>query len=184
MKFSILICTIPSRFSYMQRLWGILAPQLTPEVEVLWMGDNKQRSIGAKRNELLRAAVGEFLAFVDDDDRPAEDYVEVLLQTMWKHSSVDVITFTQMVSVPGRKTKPCHYGVELEYHDGPDLWTGKPAHTMVWRSSVAKLGSFTDKSQGEDVDWVAQVWPLVKTQVRLDNVLYHYDYDPGVSERP
>ena len=36
-------------------------------VEVLWLGDNYQRTVGAKRNALIDLAQGEYFAFVDDE---------------------------------------------------------------------------------------------------------------------
>lgn len=184
MKLSILICTIPSRFLFFQRLWAILEPQLTSEVEVIWFGDNKKRSIGDKRNVLLGAARGDYLTFIDDDDRVSPDYIDVILSTIKSRPDADVITFVQMVSVNGSRPKPCYYGVDLPYVDSPDKWTGKPAHTMVWRTSIAASEKFTNRSQGEDTDWVALVTPKVKVQVQLDVTLYHYEYNHRTSERP
>lgn len=183
-KLSVLICTIPSRTNMLAKLLEILLPQATPEVEVLWLGDNKRRSIGYKRNALLAIAQGDYVTFIDDDDRVAGDYVKVILAAIRGNPGADVITFVQMVSVNGGRPKPCYYGVELEYCDRKSEWTGKPSHTMVWRRELAASELFNDQSQGEDVDWAKRASLRVKVQVQLPDRLYHYDYNVKVSERP
>lgn len=67
-------------------------------VEILTLTDNKQRSIGAKRQALLNLAQGKYIAFLDDDDVPSHNYIEraVSLQMM---GLIDVITFNQYVSI-------------------------------------------------------------------------------------
>ena len=54
-------------------------------------------------------------------------------------------------------------------------WRGKPAHTMIWKSSIAKKHTYSDKQNGEDVDWVKRAYLDIKTQHRIDKVLYYYD---------
>ena len=69
---SILICTIKSREAYLKELIEELDYQIQfKEVQVLWLGDNKSMSVGAKRNKLLSIADGEWVCFIDDDDLPA-----------------------------------------------------------------------------------------------------------------
>jgi glycosyltransferase involved in cell wall biosynthesis len=180
-KLSILIPTLPSRWQFFSRLMGILEPQLTPEVDLIWLGDARQRSLGEKRNNLLSLVKSDYLCFVDDDDRIHGQFVEKVLSAIEERS--DVIVYDQTCSVDGGPERLCRYGIELEPSDKPHLWTGKPAHTSTWRSEIAKQGRFPEKNFGEDFDWVAQVWPLCKTQTRIEGEpLYFYEMNHATTE--
>lgn len=181
MKFSILIPSLPSRLrTFLPRLMDVLEPQLTSDVELLILTDNRQRSVGAKRNELLRMATGEYLAFIDDDDLVhLSEYVSSILGAM---DGSDCIVFDQTVTINDSAPKLCKYGIEYDYTDTPELWTGKPAHTMVWKSELAKLCKFPEINYSEDMDWVSQAWPLIKSQTRIDKILYYYEFNRRTSE--
>ena len=182
MKFSILIPSLPSRAGFfLPRLLDILHPQMDGKpIELLVLMDNKKRSVGAKRNELLSLAQGEYLSFIDDDDYVSGDYCDKLLAAM--ETSPDCIVFEQHVSINNSTPKRCIYGIGLEYTDSPELWTGKPAHTMCWKSEIAKRHSFPDKTYGEDTGWVAKAWPDIKNEVRIDKPLYFYEFNSATTE--
>lgn len=194
---SILVPTLPRRLPYfLPRLLSQLLPQIDAapagSVELLGLLDHKFHSVGAKRNHLLDLAAGRYLAFIDDDDRIADDYIASLLGVIQSPAAQDVATapncivFDTIVTRSGRHPKLCKYGVELEYDESiPDLWTGKPAHTMCWRSEIAKRHRFPEKSFEEDTDWVSRAWPDiggVDRQFRIDKTLYFYDFNRGTSE--
>ncbi len=82
MKLSILICHIEERAEKLERLMAVLRPQLTPDVEVLIETDDRQMSIGAKRNLLLEKAKGGYVCFIDDDDLVPDYYVKKILEAM------------------------------------------------------------------------------------------------------
>lgn len=185
MKFSILIPTLPSRIkTFFPRLLDILEPQVKDKpVEILALLDNKTMSLGDKRNQLMKLAQGDFLAFIDDDDVVEANYVDTILAAITANPHTDCIVFPQLVYINNGPPKRCLYGIEYEYEDGPELWTGKPAHTQVWNSRLAKSCSFSPKLYGEDFDFVAQAWPKVKRQVRLDCApLYNYYFNTATSE--
>lgn len=181
-SFSILIPTIPSRRAKFATLVAELERQADGlPVEILALYDNKARSLGAKRQALLDLARGTHLVFIDDDDRVAADYVHTLVDII-RIQDPDVIVYEQ--EVKGDPPIRCRYGKELRSAQGPGWWTGKPSHTMVWRTSIARHGRFPDRAFAEDTAWVDQVWPQIflSKQVRLDRVMYFYDFDPAASE--
>jgi glycosyltransferase involved in cell wall biosynthesis len=179
-KLSILIPTLPSRLAMFTRLMSVLEPQLTPDVELLWLGDNKTRILGDKRNDLLSLATGDYVAFCDDDDLVEASYVQEVLAAT--ESKPDVITFDQVVTRGGKRPKLCKYGIHLNYTETPGLWTGKPAHTHPYRREIAQSCKFPSKLFGEDFDYVAQAWPQCKTEHRIEKVLYRYLFDKRTSE--
>ena len=81
-KLSVLIASVSSRLATkMPRIFRDLERQAKgKDAEVLVFLDDRKRSIGRKRNALVSIAQGEFVSFVDDDDRVAHDYVDRLLE--------------------------------------------------------------------------------------------------------
>lgn len=177
---SILVSTVPSRLPfYYPRIMKSLLNQVgdRKDIEIIGLFDNKIRSVGAKRDALLQLASGKFLTFIDDDDRIEDCYIENIMNTIATDPDADCIVYNVLCSVNGAKPFLCKYGIEFSYGKikGGTEWRGKPAHTMVWRSSLAKLHRFSDMKHGEDVDWVLRAITGIKKQVRIDKVLYHYD---------
>ena len=180
-KLSILVITVPSRidFFYPRIMKQILSQaQKYSDVEVIAFFDNKKRTTGAKRQCALNLAQGEFLTFIDDDDRISDHYVDYIMSALSQHPDTDTVVFNCICCVNnGPVKKLCKYGVEFEYGDINDgtEWRGLPAHTMVWRSTLAKSHTFSDMQNGEDYDWVKRAVGGIKKQVRVDEVLYYYD---------
>ena len=84
---SILIPTIPGREASLKSLMeGIrekvdrLAPGL--RVDIVINFDNREKSVGRKREELLQGATGKYMSFIDDDDQITDAYVEDIRDTI------------------------------------------------------------------------------------------------------
>ena len=182
MKLSILICTVHSRTTtYLPKILDKLLPQATKDVEVIWLGDNKRRSVGKKRNDLLRLAQGEYVVFVDDDDMVTDDYVVTLL--MGTASKADVINFQVMCSVNGGEYKPVYYNAEYRMNKNfSDRYERLPNHIMCIKRDLAIKAGFPEKNMGEDDDFAKNLRPLLKTQSFIDKPLYYYTFSHQVSE--
>jgi glycosyltransferase involved in cell wall biosynthesis len=182
-KLTILVLTIPNRIKYFYpRLMKQLIEQTKnrSDVELLSLFDNKKRSIGAKRQAILDLVQGEYCVFIDDDDRIADDYVEEIMKSLYENPNCDCVVFNNLTSINNNPPILCMYGIEFEYgyldNNNHQLgWRGKPAHTMVYKSSIAKAHRYTDMGSGEDVDWVKRAHLDIKHQVRIDKILYYYD---------
>jgi glycosyltransferase involved in cell wall biosynthesis len=97
---SILTPGVPSRWPQIEALHAELARQIGDlPVEHLILVDNKRRTVGEKRDALLRAAGGAYVAFCDDDDAVTPDYVAALLAAI--RQGPDVVTFRQLAVVNG-----------------------------------------------------------------------------------
>ena len=179
-QLSILVPTVPSRLTtFYPRIMSELLKQTEnyPEIEIIGLFDNKKRTTGQKRQDLLSMAQGTHLVFIDDDDRISENYVKSIMDTLNENLETDCIVFDSICKINGGPGILCKYGIEFEYGyilDGTE-WRGKPAHTMVYKSSIAKKHMYSNMTSGEDVDWVKRACLDIVNQTRIDKVLYYYD---------
>jgi hypothetical protein len=151
---------------------------------------------------LLSAARGEYVSQIDDDDEVAADYVSrihrAIAKTRKEVPPADVICFGQRATLaPHGIVHECSYSLDHWRNRPPEsrrqlapkvdgngqaspntlLWTGPPAHTMVWRREMVADIRFPEQQFGEDVGWVDVACGRAKTEVQLGETLYHYKFD-------
>lgn len=188
---TILIPSVPSRRkTFLQQLLDNLEKQVgdNEHIEILNLYDNKRMTIGEKRNMLLSMARGKYLTFVDDDDTLAPNYISEIMKVINEYeqsgSNLDCITFIQDCYINNVHTFRCKYSKDFEYTSNKQTkeWTGKPAHTMIWASKIAKNYTYPHLQNGEDYDWCKRACLDIKDQVMIDKVLYTYYYNRATSE--
>lgn len=193
---SILIASIPSRIGQAITLYESLLGQASGtiwgRVEILMLLDNKQRTVGAKRQALLDISSGEYVTFVDDDDSVSDQYVSKITTaigdgriTRWAPRP-DVVVWPIRVTINGEQDGLVYPSMDYvkdpipEY--SPPITKRPPHHLCCWRRSIAIKGTFPDKQHGEDFEWARQVWPYVGTEMTISDTLYHYRWDKTVTE--
>lgn len=184
MKLSILTPAVPSRLEKLGALCACLAAQIGGlPVEHLVLLDNKKRTVGEKRDALLRAARGEYVAFVDDDDSVAPSYVEFLLREI--AFSPDVVTFRQRATVDGETA-------EVEFRLGnknekfaPWRRVKRAAwHVCAWRRALAIQSRFPAVNYGEDWAFAEPLQALAKTSRHIAHVIHFYEHSAQTTEAP
>lgn len=184
-KLSILTPAIPKRMLQVAELCEALAEQIGQKpVEHLVFIDNKRRSVGFKRDSLLRIARGDYVVFVDDDDEVLPGYVDEILGAI--ATSPDVVTFNQEAIVNG------HRGiVEFKLGNNNDAFipggiTKRNAwHVCAWRRSLALLSHFPDSSYGEDWAFAAKLCGIAGLKsVHIPKVLHRYVHSSQTTEAP
>lgn len=185
---SILICGTPARAaSKALPLVGRILAQLYPDdkrVEVLYLLDNKKRSVGAKRQALLDIAQGEYVSYVDDDDDIAPEYCAAILGVIeMPGDKPDVITFDQVANIAGNLGQVC-FGLGQANEDfNPDAITKRNAwHVCAWKRELAQRFKFPDLMDGEDWAWASQLCSVARSSVHIDGVLHFYTFNPQTTE--
>lgn len=176
---SILILSIESRAELLARLLAKLQPQLTAETELLTLIDKGERSIGAKRNELLLRARGRYVCFIDDDDLVADDYVASLLDAT--RLDPDAVGFRLEYSVNGKYDADALHTIrnakwDTALKDGRKVYLRTPNHLNPVRRSIALAHPFPEINHGEDHAYSDRIKPDIRTEVYIDRVMYHYLY--------
>lgn len=185
MKLSILTPAVPSRILAITRLMGEIAQQIGVQpVEHLVFLDNKRRTVGEKRDALLRMARGEYVAYLDDDDDISDDYVAELLQAI--EEKPDVVTFKQSATVNGESsTIIFRLGCPNDPFC-PGQFTMRNAwHVCAWRRSLAILSHFPATSYGEDWAFAAPLCAIPGLcEVHIPKVLHYYRHSSQTTEAP
>ena len=188
-KLSVLVPTLSSRSEHLQSLLSELNYQIQSKpVQVLWLGDNKSMTVGEKRNLLLDLAKGEFVSFVDDDDKIADNYIDTLLKAIDDNPDCTVICFHGEQTTDGKKDLPFRYNRNFGRNyktviDGQRWKVMLPDHLCAWRKSKITV-RFPSKNLGEDHQWSREMVHSYTEhdQVLLTDTLYHYNYDRTVTE--
>ncbi len=181
-KLSILTCCLEGREPFLDRLMRCLQPQLSEhdDVELHTHIDDGELSIGAKRNALLKKAAGDYIAFVDDDDLVAPDYVSSVLSAI--ESGPDVIGFPLLMSTDSTYVE---YGfvsrVFGSWFDLPDPFKpGRQAffacanHLNPVRRDLALSVRFPPIGQKEDLSYSFRLRERLASEVYLESPMYYY----------
>jgi hypothetical protein len=182
---SILIPTIPGREVSIHRLLESIREKVsricpTLRIEFCIEFDNRESSVGVKRESLLRQATGKYTSFIDDDDDITDAYVEDLwacfkegFHTMRLRGQIKEYTFTHSTSV---HTTDC-----MVTKDDPPVFQRPPNHLNPMLAEIAKLVHFKDATRGEDLDWTLQLYraQFLETEYRSSPDRIHYIYNLG-----
>jgi len=175
---SILLPTVTCRADLFAALHAhVLRQAQGKPVEVIVACDNKEISIGKKRQNLLEAATGEHVVYVDDDDWIADDYVDSILAAL--STNPDCVGFKIECHMNGGR--PQLASASLKYKQWDDNKDGfrfvrSPYQKTPVRRSIALLVGFPDLRYAEDKVYSAGLVRHLKTEVFINKVLYIYRF--------
>jgi hypothetical protein len=173
-RWSILVATLARRGDHLRQLLSDLIPQLagSDEVEVVALRNHGERKLGDIRQSLVESARGEYLSFVDDDDRLPEYYVSEVLSRL---DGVDYVGWQMQAYVNGNPLKPTYHSLAYDgWFETPDAYYRDTSHLNPVRTALARRCDFRATEPPEDVAWSDQLRGLVVTQHYVDRVMYHY----------
>ena len=176
MQLSILILSVFERQETLGKLLKQLENQIgtNKEVEVLVLTDNRRRTIGTKRTNLVQSAQGKYVVFIDDDDRIAPNYVSELLKAI--ESEPDCICFNVLVhNLTTGLIKVCKYATNFTFEEDIHYYYRKPNHIMCYRKSIADKHKYADISYTEDFEWSLRAASDIKSAYFIDKILYYYE---------
>jgi len=172
---SILIASLHSRHQQLETLLKELLYQRmdNPLVEILTNIDNKEKSTGLKRQELLQQATGKYIIFIDDDDWPEPCYISELLKAA--ESDADCFAMNGWITTNG--TNRIDWALSKDYtNHGVTFYYRKTNHITGVKRDIALKAGFPDKSNAEDKAYSDKVAPLCKTEYKIIPAMYHYRF--------
>ena len=182
---SILTPAVQSRMAQLAMLCDELARQIGGQaVEHLALLDNKRRTVGEKRDALLRAARGAYVAFVDDDDWISPDYVAELVKAASERP--DVITFNQHCIVNATQFEvQFKLGNPNEVPNGAGTIKRNAWHVCPWKRTLAIQSRFPASNYGEDWAFAAPLCAIPGLrEVHISKVLHYYRHSSETTEAP
>ena len=183
------ILTIPQRKPMLKRLLDqintIIPEKYIPYVEIILNSDNKEKSVGTKRNEVLKSAKGKYVCFADDDDLLGTEYFSSIIPELQKDIDVDCVGFYGSYYVKGQMFMGFSHANKNGGHYKKDGCQYRPAnHLNPVRTSIAREIGFPELNYSEDADYTDRLFAsgLIKKESNIEKVLYHYFYDPETTE--
>jgi hypothetical protein len=159
---------------FMRQIYGL---GLSKAVKIIFHEDNKEISIGRKRQMLLEAADTDYIVFFDSDDIAFKCYVKDIYDAI--QLGVDCVGFEIKMTTNGEREQVCCHSLSYpdwaENVDGYDYVRNVTHFNPVKRELALQVG-FEDVRFGEDIIYSNQLTRLCSTEFRLYKMLFHYDY--------
>jgi hypothetical protein len=182
------ILTIIQRKDKLLRLINTLNDQtlisIADRIEVIIVSDDKTRTVGDKRNEVLEKANGKYVCFIDDDDLISSNYIPKIFNKLDKEI-YDGIGFWGLYYVSEKPTMLFNHANINNGHFKKDGKQYRPLnHLNPVRTEIAKAIGFPDKNYAEDADYCDRLLKsgLVQSEYNFDEVMYHYLWSPQETE--
>lgn len=147
-------------------------------VEVIIDEDNKEKSVGKKRQDLLERARGKYVVGIDSDDWISEDYLDCIITSLKENPSIDHVGFLEDCDIDGEKSISIfsiNNKVWAENQDGYDHIRCANPKSVILREKALQVG-YEDSRYGEDRVFSEAVTSLLTSEVFIHKPLYLYRY--------
>ena len=153
------------------------------DFEIIYFRDNKEITIGEKRERLYKYSSGLYSWQIDDDDDISDNAIELILNAIKSNPDVDVISFEERVRLDGIEYRSNHsnlYGV-WEGDGSRQFEDGFHFHRTIFfkdviRTELAKSVPIVHCRYGEDNLYADDLKPFIKSEFHIDQQLYYYNY--------
>ena len=175
MKLSILILSLHDRHAFLTRLLGILSLQnkeCLDKTEILINLDNRKKTVGKKRNELLAMAKGEYVVFIDDDDTISDDYLLRVFEGI--NYGVDHIGITMLYQPDKGSHGVVKCSKDYAWRQAGNTYYRSVQHVCPIKTDIARRFSYPEINFGEDKYYAHAVTPFIKTEHLIDTPIYFY----------
>jgi hypothetical protein len=183
---SILIPSVPIRLKKLEGMFSFYQTMidkynLSGNVEIVSILDNKSRSIGEKRTNLINIANGKYIVMTDDDDSLTESYFKNIESAIKQDK--DVITYKQHATI-----NDVWSIVEFRLNNPNEQFNGfaktlRPAwHCCTWKKKIVEKIQFDYKNWGEDDIFSKKGNILAKSETFIDDILHIYIHNENNTE--
>ena len=176
-KLTVAIPTTTDRRDMFNELYMHVQSILPEWAELIFEEDEYQMSIGSKRQALLDRAQGDYVFMLDSDDTIPDYYFDKLLPAL--EQQPDCVGYIEQVGEKNaiHSIRFKHWGESKEaYHRTP--FCKDPI-----RTKLARQVGFKDMRYGEDHDFAKRIYPQLKTEVFIDEIMYIYNQPKRLSKQ-
>lgn len=187
MKLSILIPTVVERAEQFHKLRQFLIRQvidyeLDEQVEILYEQDNKEISVGKKRDKLYRRAKGQYSWMIDDDDWIHYQALPMIINTLNLNTGIapDCVCFKELCIFDGKRVESSNFS--LQYGGWADNVDGfnhvrTPFFKTPIKTALCTLVGVKDERFGEDHDFARRIQPYLKNEAYINEWIYIYRHN-------
>jgi len=154
-----------------------LKRQKTDRIEILVEIDGGQITIGEKRNLLLKKAAGDYIAFIDDDDMVAKDYVTRILEAL--KAKPDCCSLEGRLLRLNQTFTFFHSIIYDSWFEKNGIYYRTPNHLNTVKRELALHVGFPEKNHGEDMSYSERLQPFLLSETFIKGILYYYIKDPS-----
>jgi glycosyltransferase involved in cell wall biosynthesis len=177
---TIAIPTIESRRNAFHLLYYHIKNQinefgLRKEVELVSICDNKEISIGAKRQKLFEKAKGKYIVMIDDDDWVPYSFVQKVLEACKQGN--DCVGYMEECNFANFKKKKSLISLRVkEWADNVGMfdYVRTPFFKVPIKTDICRQVGCKDMRFGEDHDFAIRIKPLLKTETFIKEYMYIY----------
>jgi len=152
--------------------------ELNKDIEIVSIRDNKEISVGLKRQRLLEMARGIWVVGFDSDDYPHPDYIHDIWGVLYTNPDIDHVGFIEDCDIDGQKSKSIFSIKHKSWDDkeeGYDQVRCANPKSVIRRTKALEVG-YEDSRFGEDRVFSEKVTPLLSSEVFIPKPLYQYRY--------
>ena len=174
---TIAIPTIEQREECFNELYNELKKQSEPFgdlIEIIYIRDNKEMTIGAKRQKLMNMSKGKYIVQWDDDDWIHSNGIDIIMKAL--NSDADVISYNYSCNVPLTDYTSFTRNISINNKGFVDnenkiLYTIPDCKNPIKRDIIKKV-IFNDINFGEDFYFKLDLVPYLKTEYKVDEYIY------------
>lgn len=133
--------------------------------------DENEGCLGFKRNEMLKNAKGYYVAVLDDDDEPLDNYFSDIKKGI--ELGVDAVCISLNRFEDGKFIQVNRFGFKNPF-DGVKTGTG---HFCPVKKELALKSGYRNLGNGEDHDHIKGLQPYLKTAYYVENPVINQFYE-------
>lgn len=187
MDLSILIATMSKRHNIIHQILNEVKRQLQTVKftwEILVDCDDGEKTLGQKRNDLVKAARGEYILFLDDDDALHPEFFKTY-EPMFLDRTYDIGELYGLRYDRNVVDRPVHYSIGYAkyviWYNDEIIYIRSPCHLTPMRTSIARTIGWIYVTEGEDREFSKRLSKFLKVSRPLKEFplpdttpLYHY----------
>lgn len=156
----------------------ILEHRLSDLVEIKILSDNKEMTIGEKRNKLYQMANGEYSWQIDDDDWIHYEALPLIVDAL--KDKPDCVGFKELCIFDGKRVESSDFSIM--YSGWLDNYNGfnhvrTPFFKTPIKTSLCLQCPAPPIRFGEDHQFSKMIKPLLKTEEYIDEFIYIYRHN-------
>jgi glycosyltransferase involved in cell wall biosynthesis len=176
-KLSILIPTLTDRINFLTELLKLVYsqdPDLLRKTEILINADSRLKTIGQKRNELVKSATGEYVVFIDDDDSISYDYLTHLFAGI--NLGVDHVGIMGIYNPDNGISKPFKCSNKYAWIEQDGVYLRGAQHICCIKKDIAEMVKYPEINFGEDAIYSQLIKQFIDTEYLINSTIYEYKY--------